>query len=201
MIIKNLSKPLNYCLFTQFSSVTLYMSWLLYLTGKFQLFPESTEIIDAREMIYDMVLTSKEGKIYYFYGKKIIKDDEFFETGLEDTTTLFTKIYEGSNSNGLLLAKGVLKIKFFDFMKQLNTVEIINTDSTMEKLKWQAKFGNFFMKELWDTYSFLSPSYKFDPDAPPRKKRELNIKIMPKNYRCVTEDKVRSLFEPFQLQC
>ena len=141
-------------------------------------------------MIYDMVLTSEEGENYYFYGRKIVKDDQLFETGLEDTTTLFTKIYDGDNNNGSLLAEGILKIKFFDFMKQLKTLEIINTESTMEKLKWKAKFGEFFMKELWDTYSFISPSCKFDPDAPPRKKRELNIKIVPKIYRCITEDKV-----------
>ena len=148
------------------------------------------DIVDAKEMVYDMALSSVEGDNYYFYGRKIIKDDEFAETGLEDTTTLFTKIYKGENSQGPLLAEGVLKMKFFDFMKQLKTIEIIGTDSSMEKIKWRTKFSNFFSKELWDTYSGFSDARKFDPDAPPREKRDLTVKIVPEIYKCVTEDKV-----------
>ena len=61
-------------------------------------------------------------------------------------------------------------MKLFDFCKQLKTIEIINEESTMEKLKWKTKFGNFFSEELWNTYSGISDDNKFDPDASPREK-------------------------------
>ena len=174
--------------FQEFGFLILF---LLLPTGAFQLFSKSEEIVDAKEMLYNMSLSSVEGVDYYFHGQKVIKDDEFGETGLKDTTTLFTKIYKGENDQGRILAEGVLKMKPSDFYKQLKTIEIINTESTMEKLKWKTKFSNFFAKELWDTYSGISNNPKFDPDAPPRERRELKLDIIPEVHKCITEDKVR----------
>ena len=173
-----------------FSNYCMFIILLFFSTGQFQLFSKSTEIVDAKEMLYSMSLTSIEGKDYYFHGQKIIKDDKLFETGLEDTTTLFTKIYEGDNDQGHLLAEGILKMKVSDCYKQVKTIEIINTESSMEKLKWKTRFSNFFSKELWDTYSGISEDKKFDPDAPPRERRDLNIDILPELHKCITEDKV-----------
>ena len=137
-----------------------------------------------------MPLNSVEGQDYYFHGFKIMKHDKVFETGIEDTMTLFTKIYKGANDQGHLLAEGILKLNVLDFYKQVKTIEIINTESKMEKLKWKTKFSNFFSKELWDTYSGISDDKKFDPDAPPREKRELKLDVLPEVHRCITDDKV-----------
>ena len=139
-----------------------------------------------------MQLTSKEGNSYYFCGLKIIKKDKFGEIGLQDTTTLFTKIYEGSDEKGSLLAKGILRIKVSDFARQIRSIEITNTSGKLQSLAWRTKFSKFFSKALWDTYSGFIDNSLYDPTKPPRKKRELNFRkgITPEVYKCVTADLV-----------
>eukprot|EP00794_Sanderia_malayensis_P000596 gene596-1257_t len=159
--------------------------------GKFSIFADSKEIVEAKEMTYQFILTSSEDKTYYFYGRKIIKNDKFAETGLTDTTILFVNIHEGSSLSGSLLAKGELKIAFKDFYHQLRTLEIMNTNSEVEKLKWTAKFGKFFADTIWDTYSGISKKKDFDPNAPQRVKRPLKTNgVVPVICRVFTEDNV-----------
>ena len=151
----------------------------------------STEIVDAKEMLYKFKLISAENETYRFDGKKIIKADKVGETGLTDTTTLFVDIYDGDEANVVSLATGVLKIAFRDFSKQLDTMEIINTESQMEKIKWKGKFGKFFASTLWHTYSGFSECTYLDPNAPPRKKRPLRLgNVIPVMYKVFTKDNV-----------
>ena len=143
-------------------------------------------------MVYKMLLTDVKGKRFAFYGVKYIHRDHFGETGLEDTTTLFVDMYEGVTAKGNALGKAVLYIQAPNFAKQLSSIEITNTESRFEKLKWTAKFGQFFAKSLWDTYGPVTakPS-TFDPDAPPRAKRPLRVNgVTPVVHKCVTEDNV-----------
>ena len=139
-----------------------------------------------------MQLTSKEGNSYYFCGLKIIKKDKFGEIGLQDTTTLFTKIYEGSDENGSLLAKGILRLSLSDFARQIRTIEITNASGKLQRLRWKTKFSNFFSKALWDTYSGFIDHSLYDPTMQPREKRELNFQkgITREVYKCVTADLV-----------
>lgn len=164
----------------------------LSITGQFQLFKESRDRIDTKEMVYKMLLTDDNRKSYAFYGVKYIHKDHFGETGLQDTTRLFVDIYKGKTMKGQVMGKAELYIELPNFAKQLSTLEVTNTKSRVEKIKWTAKFGMFFARSLWDTYGPLStkPS-TLDPDAPPRKKRPLCVKgLTPVVYKCVTDDKV-----------
>eukprot|EP00794_Sanderia_malayensis_P000593 gene593-1255_t len=158
--------------------------------GKFSIFADSKEIVEAKEMTYHFVLTSSDCKKYFFQGKKIIKDDKFAEIGLTDTTTLFVTIQEES-SFGSLLGRGILRISLRDFFHQLRSLEIINTDNLAEKLKWTAKFGKFFAKNIWDTYIGVSRKKVFYPNAPPRVKRPLRTNgALPVVHKVITEDNV-----------
>ncbi len=151
-------------------------------------------------MLYRFTLTSSTNESYYFFGKKIIKADHVGETGLVDTTTLFVDI-KNSPDDSSALATGILKISFKDFSRQLQTIEIINTKSDVEKLKWQAQFGNFFAKTLWQVYGSVTHCKIFDQTAPPRKKRTLNTNgITPEIHKVVTEDKVSFVFH-FVVMC
>ena len=163
--------------------------YLLFLLGHFQLFSTSKDRVDTKEMVYKMTLTGDGGRRYSFDGVKYIHKDHFGETGLKDTTTLFVKIFQLDKKE--LLGKATLYITAPNFAKQLETMEIINTNSKSEKLKWMARFGAFFSKTLWDVYGPVSRDKYFNPDAPPRKKRPLKLNgCIPKVYSCTTEDKV-----------
>ena len=145
-------------------------------------------------MVYKMLLTDNKGKSYAFHGVKYIHRDDVAETGLEDTTTLFVDIHEGTTIKGTPLGKAVLHIQLLNFAKQLSSIEITNTESSFEKLKWTAKFGRFFAESLWDIYGPVSAKTSvFDPSAPPRQKRPLRVNaVTPVVYKCVTKDKVGS---------
>ena len=159
--------------------------------GVFDMFMVSATVVDAKEMCYTFKLMSAEHKRYRFVGTKIIKADKIGETGLTDTTTLFVDIFDGYDDDGHVVASGVMKVGLKDFSNQLGSMEIINIDSSMEKLKWKAKFGKFFADTIWHVYSGVSECKYLDPDSPPRKKRPLNLgNATPDVYKVVTGDNV-----------
>ena len=168
----------------------------LFLVGHFQLFSTSKENVDTKNMVYKMTLNGDGGRRFSFEGVKYVHKDHFGETGLKDTTTLFVKIFRLGKEE--LLGNATLYITAANFAKQLETMEIINTRSTREKLYWMARFGAFFAKTLWDVYGPVSSFDKyFNPDAPPRKKRPLKLRgCFPEVFNCTTEDKVKNLILP-----
>ena len=159
--------------------------------GVFDMFMESSAVVDAKEMCYAFKLMSAEHKRYRFVGRKIIKADKIGETGLTDTTTLFVDIFDGYDDDGHVVASGVMKVGLKDFSNQLGSMEIINIDSSMEKLKWKAKFGKFFADTIWHVYSGVAECKYLDPDSPPRIKRPLNLgNVIPVLHKVVTGDNV-----------
>ncbi|CAH1272446.1 LIPK [Branchiostoma lanceolatum] len=120
--------------------------------GVFQLFSKDQNMVDTKEMLYKMVLNAKDGQQFYFHGRKEVHRDHAGEIGLGDTTTLFIKIYRGTSEEGKTFAEGVLKIQVRDFMDQLSTLEVLNVDGKLARLKWMSKFFGFFAKSLWKIY-------------------------------------------------
>ncbi|XP_035684269.1 triacylglycerol lipase 2-like [Branchiostoma floridae] len=45
-----------------------------------------------------------------------------------------------------------MEIKVGDFMDQLSTMEVLNVDGKLERLKWMSRFFGFFAKSLWNIY-------------------------------------------------
>ncbi|MCK5702212.1 MAG: hypothetical protein KAI29_13700, partial [Cyclobacteriaceae bacterium] len=107
----------------------------------------------------------------------------------KDTTTLYVKVYKGENAKGVQVAKGMLKIEPADFARQMTTMKAINTDSISEQIKWQARFGQFFSKSLFDIYGgVLDKANLFNPNNAPRKKRPLRTEAPNIHYFKTSDD-------------
>jgi cholesterol oxidase len=158
--------------------------------GQFNLFVTDPDHVDTRLMRYRMVLSSEEGKDYYFEGMKIVHDNPGFDLWY-DTTTLFCTVRDGSTPGGKVIGKGILKILPADFLRQLRTMEAVNAASEAERLKALATFGQYFAGVLYQTYGgIFAKSTVFNPDAPPRKKRLLRVGA-PEVYFFKTSDGIQ----------
>jgi cholesterol oxidase len=150
-------------------------------SGQFNLFSTDQDQVETKNMWYRMNMTTQDGQVYYFEGYKVIRDDPGFDLW-EDATTLYTTVYQGSYDiksdapKPTILGKGILTIDPFDYMTQLQTIEVRNAESDDEDLGAQIKFARFFYGDLYDIYGgILSRPSFFDPDAPPRKTRPLRV--------------------------
>ncbi len=143
--------------------------------GIFNLFVTYPEDVDTKRMRYRMRLSSEEGRVYYFEGFKVIRDDPGLDLW-SDTTTLYITVHDGEDKNAAVLGKGMLIIRPTDFMKQMTTMKVLNAESATERLEYTTKFGALFAGALFDTYGGLFAGQKyFDPEAPPRKRRPLRV--------------------------
>jgi cholesterol oxidase len=143
--------------------------------GTFNLFTVDPEHVDTTNMRYRMKLTDETGKVYYFEGFKVVHDDSSADMWA-DTTTLYTTVYEGEDATGPVVGKGILRISPDDFARQLTTMKVTNASNLKERLEATVKFGRHFSKALFDTYGgVLTRPNVFDPNATPRKKRQLRV--------------------------
>jgi len=117
--------------------------------GVFNLF-SPTEAPRLKLMIYEMAF-ERDGKQYYLAGKKEVRDDPGFDLW-KDTTTLFTRLHEGTGKSGPVVGSGILTLGVADLIKLLSTVRATGTDSVKEKTEVISTFGRFFLGELWDSY-------------------------------------------------
>jgi cholesterol oxidase len=143
--------------------------------GEFNLFIVDPDEVATRRMVYRMRMTAEDGKIYYFNGFKLVHDQSGFDIW-EDTTTLYITVHDGESFNNPLVGQGILKIAPVDFMRQMSTLRVTNTNNLKQRLELTARFGHFFAGVLFDTYGeiFAKPVI-FNPEAPPRKKRQLRV--------------------------
>ncbi|XP_071495517.1 uncharacterized protein [Diadema antillarum] len=145
--------------------------------GRFHLLRESDDMVETREMVYEMSLHGAD-KRYEFKGVKVVHKDTALEIGVTDTTTLQITIREEDAPSDLIFGTGVLEIKLSDFVKQLSTLEVTCCCERKEKIKWKAAFGTFFAGILLDSYGVLNPyglSTPVDPTAEPRERRPLKL--------------------------
>lgn len=155
--------------------------------GTFNLFVDDPDSVDTKLMKYQMRLDSEEGKQYYFKGFKYVHHDR----GLDewpDTSTLYITLFEGADDKGKIIGQGVLHILLADFAKQMRTMKAVNAGSAVEALKAIAAFGIYFAGALYPVYGgVFAPDNFYNPDAPPRKKRELRMSL-PEYHPVKTED-------------
>lgn len=142
-------------------------------SGRFNLLVRDADRPGTRKMIYHMPMVADDGRHFYVDGYKNIHDDPGPDLW-SDTTTLFVTVHAGDDASGPVVAKGMAFILIKDFRKQLGTMKAIGARNKLEELKALAKFGRFFMGALNEIYGgvFARPS-PFNPDAPPRERREL----------------------------
>ncbi len=139
--------------------------------GRFELFSRHPDHSGARRMVYEARLTAEDGTGYEFVGVKIVRDDSGMDTWA-DTTTLYVTVHRASDQG--LVGRGILRIGIPDFLRQLRTFEVTGVERTSERLRWLAKFGALFAGEVFEEYGPIAAKPGvFDPEAPPRKRREL----------------------------
>lgn len=118
-------------------------------SGIFNLF-RPTDDPTLKLMVYEMGFTH-EGKSYYLAGQKDVKDDPIFDLW-KATTTLYTKLHEGTDKSGPVVGAGILTLGVKELIKLVSTIEAPGATSFTQKSEAIAKFGRFFLGELWDTY-------------------------------------------------
>jgi len=122
--------------------------------GHFNLFIPSDNPHEKR-MAYGLVF-AHEGEHYYLSGNKEIKDDPGFDLW-SDTTTLFTRLHAGKDSNGNIIAAGVLRVGVTDLIRMVAGMQVLGADGIAEKIETVGRFGRFFLGELWDSYARYLP--------------------------------------------
>lgn len=119
--------------------------------GIFNLFVDEVAPVPTKLMKYRMRLHSEEGKTYYFYGYKVVRDDKGFDMW-KDTCTLFITVHEGEDEAAPVIGKGILVIETADFAKQMTTMKVLHAKSKLEEVKIMTQFGKYFSGSLYDIY-------------------------------------------------
>jgi predicted patatin/cPLA2 family phospholipase len=117
--------------------------------GVFNLFSPAEDPA-MKLMVYELAF-EHDRKPYYLAGHKEVKDDPGLDLW-KDTTTLFTTLHEGNDKTGPAIGAGVLSLGPIALAKMVGTMHATGTDSVPEQAKAMARFGKFFMGDLWDTY-------------------------------------------------
>ena len=106
-----------------------------------------------RLMIYSFRFTAGDGKPYFLYGEKHIKDDPGFDL-LEDMTTLFTTIYAGPDNQAPVYGAGQI---FFDLNNVPALMASIKVTGTRwwelhQRIKAKAAFMDFAWGKVREEY-------------------------------------------------
>lgn len=117
--------------------------------GAFHLFSPSPKA-GLKHMVYELGFRH-DGKDHYLAGRKQVHDGVGFDIW-SDTTTLFTTLHAGSNAKAPVIGAGILRLDMGDFLRLMSTIKVTGSKSAKERAATAAKFGRFFMGELWNTY-------------------------------------------------
>jgi choline dehydrogenase-like flavoprotein len=101
-------------------------------------------------MVYELAFEAN-GESYYMAGKKIVKDGPVTELW-KATTTLYTELYQGTDKSGQIVGAGILSLGMMELLEMIPTMHATNATSPEESADALARFGRFFLGELWETY-------------------------------------------------
>lgn len=118
-------------------------------SGVFNLFSPSRRS-GLKYMVYELSF-EHGGKPHYLAGKKHVRQDPGFDLWT-DTTTLFTRLHAGRSEKAPVVGAGILRLDMGDFLKLMSTIKVTGTRSAKDSAAAVARFGSFFMGELWETY-------------------------------------------------
>lgn len=122
--------------------------------GRFNLFDIDPQT-GHRNMLYCFNFKTPDGRLYYLDGFKDIFNDKVIDV-VEDLTTLFVRVYEGSDETGRLYGSGVMYFRVKDLasiMKMIKSSEVIGASNPLEEYATLAKFAGFFVAETLKTYT------------------------------------------------
>lgn len=156
--------------------------------GTFNLLVRDLDRARARQMLYSMPLVATDGTRFHLEGFKEIHDDDGLDLW-SDTTTLYVTVRR-DDVDGPVLARGVLRIRPKDFARQVRTMKAIGADGAVQELSTLGRFGRLFAGSLNEVFGgVLATPSAFEPEAPPRRRRELRCGA-PEVHDFVTEDGV-----------
>lgn len=101
-------------------------------------------------MIYEFAFKNN-GKCYYLAGRKEVRDGPGIDVW-RDTTTLLTRLHAGTDSTAPVIGAGTLTLTIRELIRLLGTVKVENAKTLGLETEALAKFGSFFLGQLWDTY-------------------------------------------------
>jgi hypothetical protein len=117
--------------------------------GVFNLFSPGDQP-NLKLMVYELPF-ERDGQDYYLAGRKEVRNDPGFDLW-KDTTTLYTRLHQGSDKTGPVVGAGVLTLGPEDLIKLVTTIRVTNAKSLKEKSEAIGDFTRFFLGELADTY-------------------------------------------------
>ena len=118
-------------------------------TGVFNLFSPTNDP-KLKLMVYEMGF-QHGGKSYYLAGQKNVRQDPITDLW-KATTTLYSHLHEGTDKSGPVVGAGILTLGVKQLIQLLSTMRAPGAADFTEKSEAIAKFGRFFLGELWDTY-------------------------------------------------
>lgn len=117
--------------------------------GVFNLFaptPETGRKLMVYELAFDL-----DGSPRYLAGRKEVRDDRGIDVW-SDTTTLLTTLHQGQGRSDPVIGAGVLRLGATDLLDLLSTVRVTGAATAAESGAAVARFGAFFLGQLWDVY-------------------------------------------------
>lgn len=104
----------------------------------------------SRVMYYGLPVTHR-GRPRYLIGMKHVDGRSLFGMWRE-TTTLYTRLHDGADESAPVIGAGILRLGPFDLLRTLPTMRPTPPAGTMRGAATLARFGEFFVGQLWDSY-------------------------------------------------
>jgi len=117
--------------------------------GVFNLFSPTGDP-DMKYMVYEMGFSAGAGN-YYLAGHKDVQKAPITDLW-SATTTLYTLLHQGVDASGTVVGAGIITLDVADLLAMIPTMHAVNAKSPAEAAEATARFGKFFLGELWDTY-------------------------------------------------
>ncbi|MEZ5679929.1 MAG: GMC family oxidoreductase N-terminal domain-containing protein [Erythrobacter sp.] len=135
--------------------------------GTFRLLVANPDKAESWKMLYDMVLEGPNGPIH-FHGFKTLEQRGQGTSASDpwtDLTTLFVTLRRGEDETGDLIGRGVLKLGIDEFMRQLTTITVDDSDTLIGHVVnliprakkaietyFMAKYAGFFAMTVFRAY-------------------------------------------------
>ena len=117
--------------------------------GIFNLF-RTASTSGERWMVYECGFMA-QGQRYYFAGKKIVQRGHAAEV-LQQITTLYTLLYEGTDASGKISGAGTLHLGVKSIADMAKSLHVTNAQNQLDVLRGLGMYLKLFLDELWQTY-------------------------------------------------
>ena len=118
--------------------------------GLFQLFRHSDDP-KVKLMVYALGF-DHDGKSYFLEGRKFIRDGSSLHDLADQTTTLYVKLHEGTDTTGPVVGAGVVTIGVLGALALVASMRATGAQTVEQAAEAIFSVGELFFGELWDSY-------------------------------------------------